>query len=84
MKFKCCFKDDNIPKGFTGMYKSLHDYAINFVQDGVFHNEFGPAVIYPDGWLGYYYNNSYCGNENDFTIKTWKKFVHRLKLEIFK
>ena len=57
------------------LYKGNKEWYIN----GYLHREDGPAIIYNSGKTYFYYK----GNEydNNFTIKTWKKFIENLKRE---
>jgi len=49
--------------------------------NGKLHRECGPAVIFVDGEKQWLLNGKCYGENNDFTIKSWKKFV---KLQLLK
>jgi len=59
----------------------IQAFMINYkyFQNGLLHNSEGPASVchYDDGALfeEYYYKGAYCGDQNTFNNKKWKKFV---------
>ena len=47
-------------------------------KNGVCHREDGPAREYYDGDKEWYLNHKYYGENNDFTVESWKRFVKTL------
>ena len=56
--------------------------------NGLYHREDGPAVEYANGVKQWRYKDEFYGENNYFTIESWKEKVEELKheeeLEIFK
>ena len=63
-----------------------NDPCIYFVKNRMFHNINGPALICAD-FKAWYYKDEFYGQDDDFTISSWKKKVKELnrkeKLKIF-
>ena len=49
-----------------------------YIKNGLRHREDGPAVEWNDGYKEWWLNNKHYGSNNDFTNKSWKKFVKTL------
>ena len=47
-------------------------------KNGKCHREDGPAVEWASGYKAWYLNNKCYGRNNDFTNKSWIKFVQTL------
>jgi len=47
-------------------------------KNGQCHREDGPAIKYYNGYKEWYLNNKYYGLNNDFTNKSWKRFIKTL------
>ncbi len=56
-------------------------YGIRFYKNAMDHNTKNAAYIRHDGYKQFWLNGKYYGNEDDFTKKSWRKFV---KLQVFK
>jgi hypothetical protein len=52
-----------IPSDFTGVCQVLATNYIYHMKDGKFHNEFGPAMIYPHGDK-FWFINDVCHRED--------------------
>lgn len=79
----------DIPDDFSGVCKVLIDGSIRYYQNGLFHREDGPAIIFScSSTKMWYYRGKFYGKSTDFNCKTWTKFAQALKykesLEIFK
>jgi hypothetical protein len=62
----------------SAIYYNL--YAIRFLKNGNLHNIKNAAYIDNYEFKEFYLDNEYYGDQNDFTKKTWRKFV---KLQAF-
>ena len=47
-------------------------------KNGEFHREDGPAIEFFTGLKKWYLNNVYYGVNEDFTNKSWKRFIKTL------
>jgi hypothetical protein len=83
----------DIPDGFTGTCKILTRYyyylenkyeikydIIHFLNRK-YHKEDGPAYEEQTGSIYWYYKGEEYGENNDFTIESWKEKVECLKRE---
>ncbi len=77
--YDCYFWNKITDNYLTCIYYDVD--SIIFYKNGFFHNNKNAAYIRFDGYKGFYLNNKCYGNENDFTKKSWRRFV---KLQIFK
>ncbi len=67
-------KDNKI----TAIY--YNGFVVRFYKNGIWHNNKNAAVIHNNGIKFFYLNDSFYGNEYDFTKKSWRRFV---KLKAF-
>lgn len=58
--------------------------TICYIKNGLIHNKKGPAVKRFTAGIGWYYKGKWYGNDDTFTIKSWKRQMCVQKLEIFK
>ncbi len=52
-----------------------YDCHIRFYKNGKIHNNKNAAYINPNNYKSFYLNGKFYGANNDFTKKTWRKFV---------
>lgn len=76
-------------KNSTGIFISGAYKTIRFYKDGQLHREDGPAAIYHTcSYKDWFYKDKYYGENNQFTTKSWKRKVKKIKhlenLNIFK
>ncbi len=69
----------------TAIYINIKEknniYEVVFFENGKFHNNKNIAIInIYYGYKQFYLNGKLYGNEDDFTKKTWRKFI---KLKAF-
>ena len=62
---------------YTAIY---YDYYVSFLKNGNYHNEKNATNYDGIKFKEFYLNNKCYGNHNDFTKKSWRKFV---KLKVF-
>ena len=63
----------------TCIYIERHE--ISFLKNGKFHNTKNYSYInYISRYEAFYLDGVYCGDENDFTKESWRRFV---KLKAF-
>jgi hypothetical protein len=55
-------------------------FAVRFYKNGIWHNNKNATFIRRDGYKEFYLNNKFYGDQNDFTKKSWRKFI---KLQVF-
>jgi hypothetical protein len=82
----------SVPDDFTGVFKNMWNYSINFFKNRKHHREDGPAVIFlitkwqKSSW-SWYYKGVLFGHNNDFTNESWiekvKELKHEEELKIF-
>ena len=71
-------------RGNEGFYSAIYihltprDPCIYFVKNKGFHNINGPSLICDD-YKSWYYKDVHYGDDDDFTIKSWKQKVKELK-----
>lgn len=65
---------------FTGVCKVLVDNSIRHYKNGNLHREDGPAYEFVNSKSWWYKDKCY-GVDNDFTIKSWKQKVKKIKRE---
>jgi len=74
--FKCI---QSVPNNWTGRCKIIYDHSIRYYEDGVLHNETGPAIIHASDIKYWYYKGRNCGNA--FNDECWIEKVKELKRE---
>ena len=52
---------------------------VDFYKNGELHNTKNAAIMV-DSYKGFYLNEEFYGNQNDFTKESWRRFV---KLQVF-
>jgi hypothetical protein len=53
----------------------------HWLVNGLFHREDGPAIEFVNGRKSWYYKDKCYGNDNTFTVESWKEKVKQLKRE---
>jgi len=50
----------------------------HWYKDGLLHREDGPAIEHYLGYKAWWLKHSKYGENNDFTVESWKKFVQTI------
>jgi len=56
-------------------YTFVYNHHIVFYKNGMLHNAKNAAYNNNSGYKAFYLNGKYYGDLNDFTKKSWRRFV---------
>jgi len=62
----------------NGPAKEIFNEIKEWYKNGELHREDGPAIEYAVGYREWWLNNKCYGSVNDFTNKSWKRFIKTL------